>query len=654
MNPGIRLHLAHLIVLSSSVIIPDNRSQEFFCFRTKSELGRSQCTFLRRPSAEASVLFYWTIWTADHRVEECFISAEPAVIQNYMSLCHEQGIWDQHKTSGLRLNITLLMEPGNPCDFRPTVLDNLGRHRYLDTSSLVGSGTTIRQKRAWILPGTLWCGHGSRAGDYEQLGMFEHVDRCCREHDHCDHIIRPFTVNFGVFNPTLFTISHCDCDHRFKQCLLNINDTVSNMVGYTFFNILKLHCFELIQKRRCTKINWIGMCTSDKVAPFAILKHPTLYNATTSNAGIPEPPVQETTSEEKPSGTTKQKNMKRKERKQSKSQKNCVLGASAAGHTILLSEIIGQPYGTPKTISTAQPNCLMSHNTTLFHQKSKLIKQSTPLPAAASSTTTSRASTKRIATPSKKRTQKKGKNITQWSFTTVQTKFVKKSKPLTSKLKGDPPRADRFQPKQKRGNDDKQDSASLHITVSPKFSTLSLASKLSRTNKFFESMSQTKKEPNYPSRKTTFNGVSSKSQGGNTSTSEINHKSAEVTKLPKIWNNISAHETFKQTAICDVARQLDDCKYRIHPMEKLYGHHNTETTTIYHCDCIHRLTGHLKQLESVALLKKLLWNFVSMSCIEIPNSKECSSNTRGTCVVGHQIAETTQPQLLFWRLQLPQ
>lgn len=170
MNPGIRLHLAHLIALSSSLIIPDNRSQEFFCFRTKSELGLSQCTFLRRPSAEVSVLFYWTIWAADHRVEECFISAEPALIQNYMSLCHEQGIWDQHKTSGLRLNITLLMEPGNPCDFRPTVLDNLGWHSYLDTGSLVGSGTTIRQKRAWILPGTLWCGHGSRAGDYEQLG----------------------------------------------------------------------------------------------------------------------------------------------------------------------------------------------------------------------------------------------------------------------------------------------------------------------------------------------------------------------------------------------------------------------------------------------------------------------------------------------------
>lgn len=115
-------------------------------------------------------------------------------------------------------------------------------------------------------------------------------------------------------------------------------------------------------------------------------------------------------------------------------------------------------------------------------------------------------------------------------------------------------------------------------------------------------------------------------------------------------------------AICDVTRELDDCKYRIHPMEKLYGLHNKETTTIYHCDCIHRslnvtmteknqiehtsirtvgtyaivinfslphrFTDHLKQLKSIALLKKLLWKFVSMSCIEISNSRECSNNTR--------------------------
>lgn len=45
-------------------------------------------------------------------------------------------------------------------------------------------------------------------------GMFEHADRCCREHDHCPHIIPALTVNYGVFNSKFFTVSHCDCDQR--------------------------------------------------------------------------------------------------------------------------------------------------------------------------------------------------------------------------------------------------------------------------------------------------------------------------------------------------------------------------------------------------------------------------------------------------------
>ncbi|XP_072520884.1 acidic phospholipase A2 PA4 [Salminus brasiliensis] len=175
-----------------------------------------------------------------------------------MTFCRGDSTWDSDGTPFIRPNISLLLKPGTPCEFKSNAVLNLVRHRRnLDVGRQVGSKN--RRKRAWILPGTLWCGRGSSAGTYEQLGMFEHVDRCCREHDHCSHVIRPFTVNFGVFNPTLFTISHCNCDHRFKQCLLNVNDSVSNMVGYTFFHILKLRCFDLIQKRRCTQLNWFGM-----------------------------------------------------------------------------------------------------------------------------------------------------------------------------------------------------------------------------------------------------------------------------------------------------------------------------------------------------------------------------------------------------------
>ncbi|KAM9446902.1 uncharacterized protein Hap1MRO34_023368 [Clarias gariepinus] len=499
----------------------------------------------------------------------------------------------------------------------------------------------MRRRRAWIFPGTLWCGHGSRAGDYEQLGMFERVDRCCREHDHCDHIIRPFTVNFGVFNPIPFTISHCDCDHRFKQCLLGINDTVSNMVGYTFFNILKLHCFELIQKRRCTKLNWIGMCTSDKVAPYAILKDSTAYNATSND--IPEPPVYQG----KPSTTAIQKNMKLKQRKQSTSRKSYVPGASAAGHTLHLGEITVQPYGKQKTVSsvptTAQPKDLVSYNTTLLHQKFEPINRNTQFPAAASTapvhTTTSTASTNRMAATSKKITPSKRKNITPWSIPTVQTKLVKGYKPSTCKMKGDPPRGDHFQPKQHRRNHCKQHNASLHDTISPNFITLPPVSKLSKTNKFHGSKSRTKKKMNFPGRKNMSSAVSGRGRLRSASTSETKLNSAEISKQSKIWNKTnSARQTLKPAAICDATRHLDDCKYRINPMEKLYGHQNSETTAIYHCDCIHRLTDNLKQLESIDLLKNLLWRFVSMSCIEIPKTKECTNNTSCSAIL-HKATE---------------
>lgn len=170
MRCGFRLQLAQLIVLFSRALIPDTGSQEVFCVHTKSEFGRTRCSFLRRPSAIASILFYWTIWTAEHHVEECSLSAEPALIQNYMAVCHERGIWDLHNTSSLSLNITALWEPGSPCKFQPIATGNLRWNKYLDRDHQVVSGTRMRQKRAWIFPGTLWCGRGSRAGDYEQLG----------------------------------------------------------------------------------------------------------------------------------------------------------------------------------------------------------------------------------------------------------------------------------------------------------------------------------------------------------------------------------------------------------------------------------------------------------------------------------------------------
>lgn len=266
-----------------------------------------------------------------------------------------------------------------------------------------------------------------------------------------------------------------------------------------------------------------------------------MYNASALNAGIPAPRVHQ---------GTKRKNIKLKQKKQSESQKS-LKKASAAEHKFLLSQIIRQPHDTPKKTSpstTAQPNCLMSCNITLFHQKSKRINQ-IRYPAAAKSNadvhTTSTASTKPMASTSKTVRPNKRRNITQRPTTTVQSKFIK-NKPLTSKLNSDPPRGDHFRPKQQREKDRRQDNGSLHDMVPPNFITLSSASKLPK--KFFESMSQTKNEAHFFSRKNTSNALLSRSHTQNRKTSEMKRQSAEVTKLPTIWNNTTlAYKTFKPT-----------------------------------------------------------------------------------------------------------
>ncbi|XP_056276035.1 group 3 secretory phospholipase A2-like [Pseudoliparis swirei] len=175
----------------------------------------------------------------------------------------------------------MLLSPNSPC----ALVSSSSVPTFTKRTRRAGTEGKVRRKRAWIFPGTLWCGTGSKAAGYEQLGMFESADRCCREHDHCLHVILSFTVNYGVFNSNLFTVSQCDCDQRFRQCLLGVNDTISSMVGYSFFNILKVPCFELKQQKQCTELYWWGMCKVAKKAPYAVFKKPLPYSDVTSNNG---------------------------------------------------------------------------------------------------------------------------------------------------------------------------------------------------------------------------------------------------------------------------------------------------------------------------------------------------------------------------------
>ncbi|KAL8198950.1 UNVERIFIED_CONTAM: hypothetical protein K2H54_030276 [Gekko kuhli] len=135
-----------------------------------------------------------------------------------------------------------------------------------------------RAKRGFTYPGTLWCGAGNIAESYEQLGAHRETDRCCREHDHCQDVIHPFTMKFGYRNFRWHTISHCDCDKRLKACLRRVNDTASRVVGQAFFNVIQVPCFEFVYKEQCVEPYLYVWCKNYSTVVVAVAQEPVLYD----------------------------------------------------------------------------------------------------------------------------------------------------------------------------------------------------------------------------------------------------------------------------------------------------------------------------------------------------------------------------------------
>ncbi|XP_048877012.1 group 3 secretory phospholipase A2 isoform X2 [Brienomyrus brachyistius] len=245
-----------------------------FCYWTRaSASGHIYLSFLQTP---LSLRLFHTTWTEDLRLVGCAVTDQPKVTQDYLSLCLGEPTGGFSHVPDLRLNVSSVFAPDSPCVTQHEAdLRASGRERR----DLFDDASLRRQKRSWIFPGTLWCGMGNKANNYEDLGVFERTDRCCREHDQCQHTISSFTTGYGLFNSNFYTISHCECDRRFHQCLLEVNNTISNMVGYTFFSALKVPCFVLKQRVQCVQMNWWGMCNTTLVT-LAMLRNATKYNST--------------------------------------------------------------------------------------------------------------------------------------------------------------------------------------------------------------------------------------------------------------------------------------------------------------------------------------------------------------------------------------
>lgn len=131
-----------------------------------------------------------------------------------------------------------------------------------------------RELADWLIaPNTRWCGRGNTAnGTYNHLGGASRADKCCRKHDHCKLYIPAMSNRFGLFNYLPYTLSHCNCDRRFRTCLKMANDEDANAIGKFFFNMVDTQCFVLIKENICQARAADGTCTQEQMRKKAYLR----------------------------------------------------------------------------------------------------------------------------------------------------------------------------------------------------------------------------------------------------------------------------------------------------------------------------------------------------------------------------------------------
>lgn len=133
-----------------------------------------------------------------------------------------------------------------------------GKHPGMKPKSVLDFAEDLF-KMNFIFPGTKWCGAGDIAKHYDDLGAAAGTDKCCREHDHSNDSIGALTTKHGIFNHRLYTMTNCDDDSKFYDCLLKDGSTASLAVGNAYFNILKTECFSLTYPKVCVKRYWISV-----------------------------------------------------------------------------------------------------------------------------------------------------------------------------------------------------------------------------------------------------------------------------------------------------------------------------------------------------------------------------------------------------------
>ncbi|KAM3935848.1 protein PROCA1 [Leptodactylus fuscus] len=206
-----------------------------------------------------------SIWDKRRQLVSCSLDEDADTIRDFLSHCQrkrQEDVWE----FGL----------GGFAEARMACMIFLSSDTFRKRER--SAEKHVRVKRGFTYPGTLWCGAGNIVADESELGEHKETDSCCRTHDHCDYVIHPFAYSYGYRNMRWHTISHCQCDNRFKECLRSVNDTASRVVGQAFFNVIQVQCFEFDYKEHCVERTWYGWCTKYKNETIAVPRDSGLYD----------------------------------------------------------------------------------------------------------------------------------------------------------------------------------------------------------------------------------------------------------------------------------------------------------------------------------------------------------------------------------------
>ncbi|XP_043571237.1 group 3 secretory phospholipase A2 [Chiloscyllium plagiosum] len=660
--------------LSRDRLVGLSQRDRSLCHLVAGDHSAHSLSFLARLRGfnDGPVLFQ-SSWSRQGQLEQCIFWQEATITSAYLAFCLEkQGKplstgtflteWDSRLDTALRdleqwarnCSSPLLSAAGpeSPRGRRSAALAPLGKPDSPGSASFLQDHRpgARRSRRTLTFPGTVWCGPGNSAENFTSLGIFDQTDLCCRAHDHCEHRLSAFEYNYGVWNFRLHTISHCDCDYRFRRCLLNVNDTISTVVGIAFFNVLQVPCFNLEPDEGCIKKTQRSHCNITERMPRAVLRSQPMYNyihpildefqmgmesKTTASSAATSRQSQIITSLS--TGSTTHDTLTKSTQKVKSTNKKC---HKCKGHQKKKTKTNSQ--NILKTKADMMPTMVpteLAFNPAIEQNSVPVAMEKKDGPRKLLQRNVSDALMNQV-----NGTMAVGldeNNSKEHSFTILgrQNTATSLSKSVESTT---------LSSKNRTGIKLAKTMYNIKNKVSSSFISSRKAFDLSS----FSKNSSLKSLPSGSDRK----GHAPKNlpcRMGNWNHSEIIISSPCAHQpLDPIRRRPTASKG--KSRGCNIYKALDRCEHKISPQEFKFSYHNQQSRTLYHCDCVKRLAKQMKKRVNVSTVEWLLTEFVSQSCFWLKSvPRNCSNEEWRHCATqsGSTVAVLSKPRHLQRILQ---